>query len=1214
MSEKQKFESEKQKVPDDQEKKSRENTAYQESKGQKGDIDKDKGGFFSLCPSVLENNEEYNTYYEGLDCAFQDADIKNIAITGIYGAGKSTVWQSYVKKRNLKNIVTITLGQYESPIDRELEIKIEGKTEDGNECKHNYELEQENRIERKLINQIISQISIKDTPLSKYKIKRNISKSEIYRDTRYIVLFLLSILFWLEKEWILGCLNESFKPLFLSIFSILEIESKVEFILHRLKYSSRLLYFIFCLLLFIIPVYYFLLRFVREHRFLIHKIQLKGIETIINDGNVDEETVLDKDIKEIIYLLTSAEVEILVIEDLDRFNNITIFTKLRELNYMLNKHLEVNYCARKVRFVYMLRDGILEAEDRVKFFDFVLPILPYIHSKNCESILLSGMEDCGFKDNKLLIIKASLYIKEMRILKNIVNEYRIYINMLAMKKLQLSEEKLFALIVVKNLFPHDFDLLQVDQGGIYYAFNEGKEALKNTISKEIKDSDQDNSDNERSERLRRELKYVSTTSLKGLISKINENQKVKDSLIFGNETLITTSPYIALLRFFIDEGYLSEDYWLYISPFHEGDLSYNDMVFMKRLIEGQDNVDTKIDNVEAVLSHLDEDDFMRNGILNAKLLNAILKQQEEYDFYPKDKRRVEIIIESICDDDLYIDLIILLVTSSYDLVCRYIHSALCTGYHKHIENILNRTKELEEVSAESLDEEDDRLDFFVKEDWIDFQNWVTCSVLTYDDIEVVKTFFESEERKNLMQSALSKEPMVPDGELDIFFENLKHANIQFTDLEFLQKDYITYDNTEDEDYDDSFLRDIAERIQQSNTYVLNVANIRILVNIILEKEANDGELLSEIYNNDALESTKEYIRDDFNNFIKEYINCSNPVKFNNSAEIVIEIINSDISEEDKIKYIENNEVQIQDIKDLTIPLNGKIAKKLYLHDTISCSKENISRCYAAIELSDVPEFVMYLNREVNTKNEKEILKDNSKLCKDLLVIKDTSEELFRFAIKYVEEPLDIYRLPWNIPENRCLLLIYRKLIKLSKSNVHRLVDLSYAESIDIWLYLAKGEDEDDLAEFLSTANLDKIKDYVEMFLRHLQEKNAIKLIDKVSGEIKIQRLYLKRKRYPICARLSKYLLDTYPIIIENIQYICKEFKGFEYQKEFVEALIRNNQFQDLEDEDLNQDVMNYLLTYSLVSIENKVILLQTKIQNKVKVNELKKYINSVKRV
>ena len=335
------------------------------------------------------------------------------------------------------------------------------------------------------------------------------------------------------------------------------------------------------------------------------------------------------------------------------------------------------------------------------------------------------------------------------------------------------------------------------------------------------------------------------------------------------------------------------------------------------------------------------------------------------------------------------------------------------------------------------------------------------------------------------------------------------------------------------------------------------------------------------------------------------------MKFKNSEEIVIEILNLDISKEDKIKYIENNEVQIQDINDLTIPLDGNIAKKMYLHDTISCSKENISRCYAAIELSDVPEFVMYLNGEINTKNEKEILEDNSKLCENLLASEKTSDELFGFAIKYAKNPLDVYTLPWDIPENRCLLLIDRNLIKISKSNVHRLVDLSYDKSIDRCLELSQGEDQDDLVEFLSTANLDKIKDYVEMFLRHLQEKNAIKLIDKVNGEIKIQRLYLKRKRYPICARLSKYLLDTYPIIIENIQYICKEFKGFEYQQKFVEALIRNNQFQDLKDKDLNQDVMNYLLTYSLVSIENKVILLQTKIQNNVKVSELKEYINYV---
>ena len=1178
MGENKQVESEK-KVSEDQEKKNQENTAHKESKGQEGNNDKDKGGFFSLCPSILENNEGYNTYYEALDYAFQNADIKNIAITGIYGAGKSTVWQSYVKKRNLKNIVTITLGQYESPVEREFGIKIEGETEGDNDSKHNYELEQENRIERKLINQIISQISIRDTPLSKYKIKINKSKNDIYRETIYIVCFLLSILFWLAKGWILGVLSEPFKLWIILLFSI------------------------FFLIFFTIPVFYFLFRFVREHRFFIHKIQLKGVETIINDGNFDEESVLDKDIKEIIYLLTSAEVETLVIEDLDRFNNITIFTKLRELNYMLNKHLEVNHCDRKVRFVYMLRDGILEAKDRVKFFDFVLPILPYIHSKNSESILLSGMEDCGFKDSKHLIIKTSLYVGEMRILKNIVNEYRIYINMLAMKKLQLSEEKLFALIVVKNLFPHDFDLLQVNQGGIFYAFNKGKEALKNnlksTLSYEVKQLGQDESGDEKIESLNRGLKYASTASLKYLISKLNRRHKVKNNLIFGNETPICKSPYIALLRFFIDEGYLSEDYWLYISPFHEGDLSYNDVVFMQRLIEGQNNIDTEIDNVKSVLSHLDEDDFMREGILNEKLLKVILKQREEdYYYYWGYKHQVKIMMESICENGLYSDVTSLLVTSGYDLVCQYIQSALCIGAYSHIEDILNKSKELEKESRESNDEYDNMLDLMIEDECIVFQKWVACSILTYDDIKAVKNLFESEELKNLIQSSLSTELMVPDDdELDIFFENLDYANIQYTNLAFLQNNWLICADA------DAIIRDMAERIQRSNTYILNVDNIQILVNIILGKEANYGELLSEIYINDSLEPTKEYIREDFNNFITEYINRSTPMKFKNSEKIVIEILNSELSEEDKIKYIENNEVQIQDINKLTIPLDGNIAKSLYLNDTISCSQENISRCYAAIVLSDVPEFVEYLNRNINSENEKEILEDNSNLGEDLLANTLTCEGLFELAIKYAKKQLDVF--PLEIPEKKCFLLIESNLIKISKSNVHILVDSSYTKSIDKWLELAQGDDQDDLVEFLCMENLDNIRDDLERFLWHLQEKNAIKLINKVNGEIEICRI---EKNH---TEIKKYLLLNFPITTENIQYMCKYFKSIEYQQEFVDSLISHNQFQDLKDEELNNDVMKYILTYTLVSVENKVMLLRTKIQNKVEKSELKEYIQLI---
>ena len=61
----------------------------------------------------------------------------------------------------------------------------------------------------------------------------------------------------------------------------------------------------------------------------------------------------------------------------------------------------------------------------------------------------------------------------------------------------------------------------------------------------------------------------------------------------------------------------------------------------------------------------------------------------------------------------------------------------------------------------------------------------------------------------------------------------------------------------------------------------------------------------------------------------------------------------------------------------------------------------------------------------------------------------------------------------------------------------------------------------------------------------------------------------------------------------------------------MDSLISHNQFQDLKDEDLNKDVMKYLLTYTLVSVENKVMLLRTKIQNKVEKSELKEYIQLI---
>ena len=59
---------------------------------------KEKPKFNALTPEVL--NENKKIYTEALDFAFSNKDIKNVAITGIHGSGKTTVWNTYVKEKN----------------------------------------------------------------------------------------------------------------------------------------------------------------------------------------------------------------------------------------------------------------------------------------------------------------------------------------------------------------------------------------------------------------------------------------------------------------------------------------------------------------------------------------------------------------------------------------------------------------------------------------------------------------------------------------------------------------------------------------------------------------------------------------------------------------------------------------------------------------------------------------------------------------------------------------------------------------------------------------------------------------------------------------------------------------------------------------------------------------------------------------------------------
>ena len=63
--------------------------------------------FMSLSPTIVEKLEK--VYVDALDFVIENENIKNAAISGHYGSGKSSIWQTYKNMRNINNVIYIYL-------------------------------------------------------------------------------------------------------------------------------------------------------------------------------------------------------------------------------------------------------------------------------------------------------------------------------------------------------------------------------------------------------------------------------------------------------------------------------------------------------------------------------------------------------------------------------------------------------------------------------------------------------------------------------------------------------------------------------------------------------------------------------------------------------------------------------------------------------------------------------------------------------------------------------------------------------------------------------------------------------------------------------------------------------------------------------------------------------------------------------------------------
>ena len=419
--------------------------------------------FNALTHDILRDNKK--GYTKALDYAMSNNDIKNIAITGRYGAGKSTVWNTYKKNKAINNISEsfeelkkCQFKMFFLKLSESLKGKIFnnviticlGKYEDKDINKN----EEVNRVERQIINQILAQINVKKIPLSKYNFEGNASKFKLFFSIIVSLLFVGSIFLWTFRTDIL----ETLKNKGMTAFKILILSCGM----------------------FVISSSVFLYYFYRKNKIKFLKLNYKGTEAQFNETNNDE-TILERDMKEIVYLLSSSKTRIVVFEDLDRYDNVDIFIKLKELNFLLNIYNEANLKKRIVKFVYLVKDDLFDYNDRTKFFDFIIPILPVVNSNSSLDILLHLTDTLENKPETSVLRNLSLYLNDMRVIRNIVNEYKIFCDLLPMDTLGLEANTLFAIVTLKNIFPKDFQLLLENKGFIREIINQIEEYKSNAL-------------------------------------------------------------------------------------------------------------------------------------------------------------------------------------------------------------------------------------------------------------------------------------------------------------------------------------------------------------------------------------------------------------------------------------------------------------------------------------------------------------------------------------------------------------------------------------------------------------------------------------------------------------------------------------------------------------------------------------------------------------
>lgn len=372
--------------------------------------------------------EQHQTYVARLMEALQDPRNRNIAITGRYGSGKSSILDEFERQHG-KTALRLAISTLE-PGSKDATLT--------------------NRIQKELVKQLLYGARLHTLRNSRFSriTPRPVRRALLQSGIAVVVIGgLLYLLGWLPQlAWTES--NQGWPVQALAWAAFLLLVTSVGAVV-RLTFD----------------------------RFVVSNVSAAGAGVTLTRKT---STYFDEYLDEIVHYFDSEKKDLVILEDLDRFDDPQIFEALRELNTILNNTPKRRKKRKPLRFVYAVRDSLFEklgtdgdasASDaviaetdranRTKFFDLVIPLVPFISHRNARELLTRLLEDAGITDvDRQLVELVAQHATDMRLLVNIRNEYLVFAErLLESGKVapDLTPTDLFALIAYKAFHLEDFE-------------------------------------------------------------------------------------------------------------------------------------------------------------------------------------------------------------------------------------------------------------------------------------------------------------------------------------------------------------------------------------------------------------------------------------------------------------------------------------------------------------------------------------------------------------------------------------------------------------------------------------------------------------------------------------------------------------------------------------------------------------------------------------